>query len=164
MSSPLKEKLLWLQGKKIAVAEPNTTQFAALKTVLEHYGVEVVPLNSVAEVEADLQKRRFATRRVFFAVFVDYSLAESVMQTWSQVTQSNPKLLKTPIILTYPEQQNIKDSPLLKTGYFRFCLSQPLHAKQVLKTLLKLNRWYGLTGEIRPSAVLQKEPVQKKPD
>ena len=157
MSSILKEKLIWLKGKKIAVAEPNKKRFNELKNFLEHYAVEVVALNSVAAVTADLEKRRFATKRVFFAVFVDYQLAEKVLTTWSNVTHANPKLLKTPIILTYQKDQNIHQSDLLKTGYFRFCLQQPISANQVLRVLVKLNRWYGLRGEIKPTVILNND-------
>lgn len=155
MSTLLKDKLIWLKGKKIAVSEPNAERFNNLKIFLENYGVEVVALNDVQAVQKDLQQRRFATKRVFFAVFVDLQVAEQVRELWKEVTEVNPLLLKTPIILTHDANDKVTQSDLVKTGYFRFCLQQPITANQVLRVLIKLNRWYGLRGEIAPSAIFE---------
>ncbi len=151
-----KDKLIWLKGKKIAVCEPDETRFAEIKLFLEHYHIEVTGLNSAEAMSADLQQRRYATHRVFFAVFINYELAEQMEPAWREVTTVNPKLLKTPMVLMVSETQLKDGQALIDTGYFRYTLTYPISASDLLRVLRRLNRWNAIRGDISPTATLDK--------
>lgn len=151
-----KDKLIWLQGKKIAVCEPNQQRFIEIKGFLERYGIDVVALNSATAMRADLEERRYSTHRVFLAVFVNADLARDMEVAWREVTAMNPSLLKTPLILTLGSEPNHKSQDLIDAGYFRFCLSHPISANDMLRVLRRLNRWKAIRGDIHPAATLAK--------
>jgi len=152
-----KDKLIWLKGKKVAVCEPDETRFIEIKQFLERYHIEVTGLNSAEVMLADLQQRRYATHRVFFAVFINYDLAEQLEPAWREVTTVNPKLLKTPMVLMASETQLKNGQALIDTGYFRFTLTYPISAPSLLRVLRRLNRWNAIRGDISPAVTLDEK-------
>lgn len=154
LSYSLKQKLIWLQGKKVAVCEPNAEQFDEMKRFVAHYGIEVIALNSAAAMRADLEQRRYATRRVFFAVFINANLAQELKQDWVEVIGVNPKLAKTPLILLADKASENLKQEMLNTGFFKYSLDYPVSATAMLRVLSRLNRWHAIKGDISPAVKL----------
>ena len=154
MSYSFKEKLIWLQGKKVAVCEPDAGRFEEIKSFLERYGIEVTALNSAEAMSHDLEQRRYATHRVFFAVFINEDLAEQMKDAWQDVILVNPKLAKTPLILMASEQAADLTASLMKTGFFKYYLTYTISPNSLLRVLRRLNRWHAIKGDISPAATL----------
>jgi len=150
-----KEQLMGLQGKQMAICEPDSEKFRLLNEFLKHYGIETVALNSVEAMQEDLESRRYATIRVYVAVFVAAELIESVEPLWLEVTKMNPGIRHTPLILMGSEKAKSAIQPLINKGYFSFIAPEPISANFVLRTLGRLNRWKVMKGDITPQAILK---------
>jgi len=151
-----KDKLIWLQGKKVALCETNEARFIEVKSFLQRYGIEVTGLRSAQEMMQDLESRRYSTHRVFFAVLVAAELARELEEPWKDIVQVNPSLLKTPLILTATPEQISDSQDLIEAGYFRFCLTNPVSPNDMLRVLRRLNRWNAMRGDTTPAATLEK--------
>ncbi|MDX1353331.1 MAG: hypothetical protein R3254_09985 [Thiomicrorhabdus sp.] len=151
-----KEKLIWLQGKKVAVCDTDESRVTEVKAFLQHYGINVVWMKSAAEMLADLESRRYSTHRVFFAVFVCADLAQALSQSWKEIIKVNPTILKAPLILTGSTQQVQACSHLVNAGYFSHCLTTPISANEMLRVLRQLNHWNAMRGNTTPAATLIK--------
>jgi len=151
-----KDKLIWLQGKKVALCETNEARFIEVKSFLQRYGIEVTGLRSAREMMQDLESRRYSTHRVFFAVFVAADLARELEAPWQDIVQVNPSLLKTPLILTATPEQISDSQDLIEAGYFKFCLTNPVSPNDMLRVLRRLNRWNAMRGDTTPAATLEK--------
>ena len=150
----IKEKLIWLKGKKIALCETNKQRFMQVKSFLQRYDIEVIGLQSAQEMLADLESRRYSTHRIFVAVFISADLALALEAAWQEITAVNPSIAQTPLILTSTIEESEQIKPLINKGYFRFCLRQPISPKAMLTVLRKLNRWKALRGDITPPVTL----------
>ncbi|BCN94056.1 hypothetical protein THMIRHAM_18410 [Thiomicrorhabdus immobilis] len=151
-----KEKLIWLQGKKVAVCDTDKTRAAEIKAFLQHYGVDVIWMRTAQEMLADLESRRYSTHRVFFAVFVSADLAHNLSQPWAEIVKVNPSILKAPLILMGSSQQISDSADLMKAGYFAHCLINPISPHEMLRVLRRLNRWNAMRGDTTPAAILAK--------
>ncbi len=151
-----KDQLRWLQGKKIAICEPDSARFAVLSDFLKHYGLEVIALNSQETMLADLESRRYSTHRTYIAVFIAAELAKIIEPLWMEITNMNPTILQTPLILMGSESEKQSVQALIDLGYFKYTLPEPMTATFVLRLLRSLNRWKAMRGDITPSATLAK--------
>ena len=151
-----KDQLRWLQGKKIAICEPDRTRFTRLSAFLKHYGLEVVALNSKETMLADLESRRYSTHRTYLAVFISADLAKAIESLWLEITHMNPSILQTPLILMGSDAEKQAVQSLSDLGYFKYSLPEPMTATFVLRLLRSLNRWKAMRGDITPAATLAK--------
>ena len=151
-----KDQLRWLQGKKIAICEPDEQRFDVLSEFLKYYGLEVVALNSQAAMLADLESRRYSTHRTYIAVFIAADLAKMMEPLWVEITHMNPSILKTPLILMGSESEKQSVQALIDLGYFKYTLPEPITPSLVLRLLRSLNRWKAMRGDITPAATLEK--------
>jgi DNA-binding response OmpR family regulator len=151
-----KDKLIWLQGKKIALCETDEVRFNEVKAFLQRYGIEVTGLRSAKEMLEDLETRRYSTHRVFFAVFVAADLARELEKPWQEIIKINPSILRTPLILTATPQQKVASQDLIEAGYFKFCLTNPVSPNDMLRVLRRLNRWNAMRGDTARAATLAK--------
>ncbi len=151
-----KEELIWLKGKKVAICEPDSALFAEVKAFLEHYGLEVIGLNSIAAMLADLESRRYSTHRIYMAVFVTAELAIDLEASWLDVTKMNPGVAQTPLVLMATLEEKKRVAGFIDKGYFKFCLDHPVPASQMLRVLRRLNRWKALRGDLTPAAILER--------
>lgn len=147
-----KEGLNWLKGKRVVVADANLERAQTLNTFLQNYGLQVTLLTSMDEVKHEIERRHYATHRVYLAVLVEMSLAQQVESVWQKVTQDNPLILQTPVVLMRTQQEAQSHQAWIEQGYFRYQLDQPVSPQQMLRLLRRLNRWKKLQAE------LQKEP------
>lgn len=151
-----KDQLRWLQGKKIAICEPDSARFSVLSDFLKHYGLEVVALNSQETMLADLESRRYSTHRTYIAVFIAADLAKMMEPLWMEITHMNPTILKTPLILMGSEAEKESVQSLIDLGYFKYTSPELVTATFVLRLLRSLNRWKAMRGDITPAATLDK--------
>lgn len=151
-----KDQLRWLQGKKIAICEPDRARFAVLSDFLKHYGLEVIVLNSTEAMLADLESRRYSTHRTYIAVFIAAELAKAIEPLWMEITNMNPTILQTPLILLGSESEKQSVQGLIDLGYFKYNSPEPMTATFVLRLLRSLNRWKAMRGDITPAATLEK--------
>lgn len=151
-----KEKLIWLQGKKVAVCDTDESRATQIKVFLQRYGIDVIWMKTAEEMLADLETRRYSTHRVFFAVFVAADLAQDLSQPWAEIVQVNPSILKAPLILTGSAKQASESADLINAGYFSHCLIDPISAPEMLRVLRRLNRWNAMRGDTTPAATLAK--------
>ena len=149
-----KEKLIWLQGKKVAVCDTDKIRVAEITAFLQRYGIDVIWMKTAKEMLVDLESRRYSTHRVFFAVFVSADLAQDLSKPWTEVIKVNPSILKAPLILTGSAQQMNDSVDLINAGYFSHCLINPISAHEMLRVLRRLNRWSAMRGDTTPSATL----------
>ena len=151
-----KDQLRWLQGKKVAICEPDKERFTLLSDFLKLYGLEVVALNSQQTMLADLESRRYSTHRTYIAVFIAAELAKIMEPLWVEITDMNPGILKTPLILMGSKSERESVQALIDLGYFKYCLAEPITPTFVLRLLGRLNRWKAMRGDITPAATLAK--------
>jgi uncharacterized SAM-dependent methyltransferase len=151
-----KDELRWLQGKRIAICEPDSARFTVLSDFLKHYGLEVVALNTKKILLADLESRRYSTHRTYIAVFIAAELAKIMEPLWMEITQMNPGILQTPLILMGSDAEKQAVQPLIDLGYFKYTSPEPMTATFVLRLLRSLNRWKAMSGDITPAATLVK--------
>ncbi|MEA3405242.1 MAG: hypothetical protein U9R28_05835 [Pseudomonadota bacterium] len=150
-----KDELIWLKGKKVAFCEPDETLFAEVKAFLGHYGLDVIGLNSIESMLADLESRRYSTHRIYMAVFVTAELAKDLETSWLDVIRVNPGVAQTPLVLMASESERKSVQSFIEKGYFKFCMDHPVPASQMLRVLRRLNRWKALRGDLTPDAILE---------
>jgi|GEM_PF-5979226 len=151
-----KDELIWLKGKKVAFCEPDLVLFEKVKDFLNHYGLEVIGLNSIESMLADLESRRYSTHRIYMAVFVTPDLAIDLEACWLDVVRVNPGVAQTPLILMASPEETLPVSDFIEKGYFKFQIDRPVKPTQLLRVLHRLNRWKALRGDLTPDAILAK--------
>lgn len=137
-----KHDLIWLKGRKVLVCEPNDRARNELCQFLGRYQIQVEALASLEQMHAEIEKRRYATRRVYVLALIEATIARDMQALWQEVIFQNPMILGTPLGLM--SEPNVEDSDLKLTGFFRYYLAKPVTASQVLRVLRKLNRWKTL--------------------
>ncbi len=137
----LHKELSWIKGLKVALCEPDKDRLAESKKLFESYGLEVFVFASVEAIMAEMEIRRYSTHRFYLAVFVDFGLAEDVERLWVDVTENNPRILETPVVLMREERDVLAAQALLVKHYFKFELKQPIAVEYVYAILSIFNRW-----------------------
>lgn len=146
-----KDELIWLKGKKLAICEPDVALFEEAKGFLENYGLEVIGLNSIEAMVADLESRRYSTHRVYLAVFVTAELALDLEAAWLNILQVNPEIAQAPLILMASPAETLTVTELIERGYFNSQIDRPASALHLLRVLHKLNSWKA-NGDVKPEA------------
>lgn len=137
------DKLSWIHGRKIALCESDAERARALKQLLNRLGLEVTIFMTPDEVLSEIERHRYTTYRMYLIILIDLKLAMGVENKWVAVTNDNPGILETPVTLMYEPKDTALAKTLMKNGYVRFELQQPV-AEDALKRLLSLlNRWKG---------------------
>lgn len=135
------KKLPWIQGRKIALCEPNEERAQALERVLNSLGLEVAIFTTAEEVLAEIERHRYTTYRMYLVILIDLQLALSVEKKWIAVTDENPGILETPVTLMYESKDHSLAKTLMKNGYVRFELQQPVAERELYRLMSLLNRW-----------------------
>lgn len=156
----LKQSLMWLKGRRIVVCDPDLNRLDRLRDFFKSCGLEVIVLNTAKEVAAEIEKHHYSTHRVYLAILIDQSLAQAVVEVWGQVTNDNPTILSTPVVLMRQASDLPKLQSLIEKGYFKYQIDQPPSLKTLLRLLVRLNRWKKwqkeLSGRPRPSVFLKR--------
>lgn len=155
-----KDELIWLKGKKLAVCEPDAVQFECIKSLLENYGLEVVGLNSIEAMVADLESRRYSTHRVYLAVLVTADLALDLESAWLNILKVNPEVAQAPLVLMASQTEKRAVAEFIERGYFKFQIDRPITALQLLRVLRRLNRWKAIGGT-KPEASFPEGRIDK---
>lgn len=145
----VKDALQWLSGKRVAICEPDAEKFAALEKLLKSYGLMVSHFNTVEEVLRELQRQQYSTLSVFLAILVDYDLARSAVDAWEKVTDENPTILQTPLVLMRKPEQVVQAQDMIDKGLFKFELDSPVDKLDLLKILTELERWKAWQSDMQ---------------
>lgn len=156
------EALQWLNGKRVAICEPDAAKFSALETLLKSYGLMVSHFNTAEEVLNELQRQQYATQSVFLAILVDYDLARSAVDAWEKVTDENPTILQTPLVLMRQPDQVAQAQDMLDKGLFEFELNSPVDKMDLYHILTELKRWKAWQSDMqdvqaKPSAMFEED-------
>ncbi|WP_024850475.1 response regulator [Hydrogenovibrio kuenenii] len=146
------DKLSWIQGRKIALCEPDAERAQTLKKLLDRLGLEVAIFSTPDEVLSEIERHRYTTYRMYLIILIDLKLAMSVESKWIAVTNGNPGILQTPVTLMYEAKDAALAKTLMKNGYVRFELQQPVAEDALKRLLILLNRWKGRQHLLAKSA------------
>lgn len=149
----LKQDLISLTGKHVVLCEPNTEKFQQVKAFLNNYGIEVHGFSTLDEVKAEIEARRFSTRRLYMMVLIDVYLVEQVQALWEEVTEGNPLLLQTPVVLMHEKKDCDLAEHLMRSGFFRFQVESPIKPVAMLRLLKTLSRWKAIKSEMENQSV-----------
>ncbi|MBF6057574.1 MULTISPECIES: hypothetical protein [Thiomicrorhabdus] len=155
MKAGLTEKLIWLKGKKVAVFDPDESRVAVLKRCFDHYGVDMLWIDNYQAVSALLEARRYSTHRIFLTVFLYAGWVEAFNETWSVMTQKNPHLLQTPLLLVGTDEEKHALSESIDLSMFKEILPEPVTPRALMRTLMRSSPWEVAAGDI-PMATLQR--------
>ncbi|BBP44154.1 hypothetical protein [Thiosulfativibrio zosterae] len=147
----VKDALQWLNGKRVALCEPNAEKFLALEKLLKQYGLMVSHFNSPQAVMEELHRQQYSTLRVFLVILVDYHLARTAVAAWEKVTEENPTILQTPVVLMRTPEQVPLAQDMVDKGYFKYEINSPVSKLELLKVLTMLDRWKSWEADMQHS-------------
>lgn len=137
------DKLSWIQGRKIAICEPDATRAQQMKAMLASFGLEIALFSTPEEVSVEIERRHYTTHRIYLTILIDFNLAKTAEAEWMAVTHDNPSILETPIGLMYEPQHTEEAESMHEKEQVRFMLQQPVSEAALYRLLKLLNRWKG---------------------
>lgn len=137
------DKLSWIQGRKIAICEPDKTRAQQIIAILTSFGLEAVVFPTLEAVYAEIERRHYTTHRIYLAILIDFNFAKTVEAEWTSVTSENPGILETPIGLMFEPKVIAEAQAMREKGQVRFMLEQPVSEAALHRLLKLLNSWKG---------------------